>query len=209
MGFTDPAVPVADYEKAAGIIRSGGVVAFPTETFYGLAADPFNRKSLVRLFSLKERTPGKAILVLIDNPDHLSLLTDKIPETYHRLMERFWPGPLTLVFDGIGKLPGLLTDARRTVGIRWSSHPVACRLAGISGGVITGTSANLSGQPAAVTANQVEEMFPEGVDFIIDGGPVPGGKGSSIVGLDNLTGSLCLIRDGSIPFRKISAEISA
>jgi len=208
MGFTAPAVPAVDYEKAAGIIRSGGVVAFPTETFYGLAVDPFNGNALDRLFSLKERSSSKAILVLIESPDRLSLLTGEIPETYKRLMEKFWPGPLTLVFEGLATLPGLLTDARGTVGIRWSSHSVACLLAGISGGVITGTSANLSGRPAAVTASHVEEMFPDGVDFIIDGGRVPGGKGSSIVGRDNQTGSLCLIRDGSIPFREISAEIA-
>ena len=208
MANTAPAVSVADYERAAGIIRSGGIVAFPTETFYGLAADPFNSEALARLFSLKKRTSGKAILVLIEKPDSLSLLTLGIPEIYRKLMETFWPGPLTLVFEGQGQLPELLTDTRGTIGVRWSSHPVACRLAGLTGGVITGTSANLSGLPAAVTASQVGEMFPDGVDFIIDGGTVPGGKGSSIVGRDIQTGSLNCIREGSIPFAEISAKAS-
>jgi L-threonylcarbamoyladenylate synthase len=208
MGNVAPEVSTADYLKAVGIIKSGGVVAFPTETSYGLAVDPFNEAALKKLFSLKGRASDKAILVLIENPDSLSSFTGVIPEIYRKLMDGFWPGPLTLVFEGQSKLPGLLTDVRGTVGIRWSSHPVACRLAGLSGGVITGTSANLSGLPAAVTADQVAEIFPEGVDFIIDGGPVPGGKGSTIVGRDIQADTLCLIRDGSIPFMDITAEIT-
>lgn len=202
-----PAVSAGEFERAARVVRSGGIVAFPTETFYGLAVDPFNGKALERLFALKNRATDQAILVLLEKPECLSLLTGAIPEIYRKLLDRFWPGPLTLVFEGQGQLPALLTDVRGTIGARWSSHPVACRLAGLVGGVITGTSANLSGQPAAITVEQVKEMFPVGIDLVIDGGAVPGGKGSTIVGRDQ-AGSLKMIRDGSIPFAEISAVVA-
>ncbi|MDT8335179.1 MAG: L-threonylcarbamoyladenylate synthase [Desulfurivibrionaceae bacterium] len=212
--MTTPDLPgggivVADAEllRAAAAVRGGGVVAFPTETFYGLAVDPFNCIALDRLFQLKNRPRDKPVLVLIDEPDSLGRLVRETPERYRKLIDRFWPGPLTLVFAGTGKLPSLLTDRLNTVGIRLSSHPAARRLAAAAGGAITGTSANPSGFPAAVSASQVKEMFPAGIDYIIDGGRVPGGSGSTIVGLDG--GGVKLIRAGAIPYEDILAGLAA
>jgi len=206
MGNTAQAVSAAELEEAAGRIRSGGIVAFPTETFYGLAVDPFNPSALGRLFSLKKRSPDKPLLVLIDKPEDLGLLVKKVPRQYERLLDIFWPGPLTMVFEGIDGLPGLLTDEYGTVGVRRSSHPVAGALAIAAGGAVTGTSANPSGLPAAVNSGEVAEMFPEGIDQIIDGGPVPGGSGSTIIGLEG--DGVKLIREGRIPFEKIRAAVS-
>jgi L-threonylcarbamoyladenylate synthase len=197
---------VSDNElaKAAEVVRMGGIVAFPTETFYGLAVDPLNEEALERLFQLKERSYDSPFLVLIDRIDKLPQLVKGTPELYRKIIEDFWPGPITLIFDGQEELPVLLTDANGTIGVRLSSHPVARRLAAAVGGIITGTSANPSGQPAAISSSQVKEMFPVGVDFVINGGVVPGGPGSTIIGIDG--SGLKLIRDGSIPFCEIIAE---
>jgi len=191
--------------RAAAVIGGGGVVAFPTETFYGLAVDPFNHEALERLFRLKKRSAQKPVLVLIDEISSLDRLVKAIPDLYRELMARFWPGPLTLVFPGGRQLPSLLTDTDGTVGVRLSSHPAARRLAAAAGGAITGTSANPSGLPAAVTASRIEEMFPSAIDYIIDGGPVPGGRGSTIVGNDS--SGLKLIRAGAVPYEDILAAL--
>lgn len=201
--FSASSLAVSDEElaAAAAVIGRGGVVAFPTETFYGLAVDPFNEVALARLFRLKERSLAKPVLVLIDTAASLDRLVEKIPEPYRRIIARFWPGPLTLVFAGRPGLPALLTDGAGTVGVRLSSHPVARRLARAAGGFITGTSANPSGLPAPVNPAQVQELFPAGIDYLIDGGPTPGGGGSTIVGLE--AGVPRLIRAGNIPFADI------
>lgn len=205
--FTASSLSVPDEElaRAAEVLRGGGVVAFPTETFYGLAVDPFNNEALERLFRLKERSRAKPVLVLIDKIESLGRLVQVTPEQYHALIAGFWPGPLTLVFAGLTRLPALLTDSRGTVGVRLSSHPLARRLAKAFSGAITGTSANPSGLPPAVTPAQVQELFPVGIDHIIDGGQVPGGAGSTIIGVEG--DGLQLIRDGSISYEDISGAI--
>ncbi|MFO7605312.1 MAG: L-threonylcarbamoyladenylate synthase [Desulfurivibrionaceae bacterium] len=207
--LTAAEIVVTDQElaRAAAVIGGGGVVAFPTETFYGLAVDPSNAAALDRLFRLKKRSPDKPVLVLIDEIATLSELVSEIPDNYRKLMDQFWPGPLTLVFPGRARLHGQLVDSDHTVGVRLSSHPLARRLAGAAGGTITGTSANPSALPAAVTADQVQEMFPAGIDYIVDGGRVPGGTGSTIVGLE--AGELKLIRPGIISYREIVAAVVA
>lgn len=200
------AVSDAELVRAATVISGGGVVAFPTETFYGLAVDPFNTEALERLFRLKKRASAKPALVLIDNNERLGRLVQATPSLYSKLIAEFWPGPLTLVFPGLSQLPTLLTDGHGTVGVRLSSHPLACRLAKAAGGIITGTSANPSGLPAATTVSQVQEMFPVGIDYIIDGGQVPGGEGSTIVGIEDA--ALKLIRAGGVVFEDIMAVAS-
>ncbi|MEN8135294.1 MAG: L-threonylcarbamoyladenylate synthase [Thermodesulfobacteriota bacterium] len=205
--FSASSLAVSDEElaKAAAVIRGGGVVAFPTETFYGLAVDPFKDEALARLFRLKERSRDKPVLVLIDKIEKLHCLAKKTPDQYLKIIAGLWPGPLTLVFAGLEQLPALLTDSSGTVGVRLSSHPVARRLAKAVGGVITGTSANPSGLPPAVTSAQVNELFPVGIDHVIDGGLVPGGTGSTIIGIEG--DGLKLIRAGSIPYEDIIATI--
>ncbi len=196
-------VLVETIARAAEVIAQGGIVGFPTETFYGLAVDPFNGGALRRLFALKGRAPSKPILVLIDGVERLAEMVQEVPPPFRRLMDRLWPGPLTLIFPGREKLPPLLTDAAGTIGIRWSSHPVATRLAAACGGAITGTSANMSGLPPAVSSADLKRIFRVGLDYFIDGGRTPGGLGSTIIGSGQE--QLHLIRKGVISFAEIQA----
>ncbi|MBU0673367.1 MAG: threonylcarbamoyl-AMP synthase [Proteobacteria bacterium] len=188
--------------RAGQLIQAGGVVAFPTETFYGLAVDPFQPAALVRLSQLKERDPAKPFLLLIDSCSSLSRLTDRIPSRYDQLMDQFWPGPLTLIFQGIKGLPLAVTGRDGSVAVRLSSHPVARKIAAAAGGIITGTSANPSGVPPPVTASHVKALFPDGLAFTFAGGRTPGGAGSTIVALDGE--ALILIRAGEIPFADLA-----
>jgi tRNA threonylcarbamoyl adenosine modification protein (Sua5/YciO/YrdC/YwlC family) len=115
----------AQLARAVVELQRGGIVAFPTETFYGLAVDPFCRSALVALFELKKRAADKPILVLIDHIEQLSQLVKSIPQQYVPLMERHWPGPLTLIFPAKKSLPVELTGGTGTIGVRISSHPLA------------------------------------------------------------------------------------
>jgi len=188
-------------------LRQGGIVAFPTETFYGLAVDPFVAGAMAKLFTLKRRSPDKPLLLLIDELDRLGELVAAVPPLYGTLLARFWPGPLTLIFQARAGLPTGLSDVRGTIGIRLSSQPMACSLAAATSGVITGTSANPSGVPAAISAKEVKELFPTGLARILDGGKAPGGLGSTIVAESG--GALRLIRGGVIPFSEILAAVAA
>ena len=198
-----PILAAADWATAAGVLRQGGVVAFPTETYYGLAVDPFNPAALARLFAVKQRPPEKPVLVLIQDRQQLSRLVSEVPPPFLPLMERFWPGPLTLVFPARPELPALLTGATATVGVRISPHPAAHCLLDAFRGPVTATSANLSGHTAATTAREIARQFGTAVDCILDGGPTPGGKGSTLVGCQGE--QLVLLRDGVIPFAEITA----
>jgi len=197
----------AEITLAAAELPRGGIVAFPTETFYGLAVNPFVAGSLAKLFALKQRSPEKPLLVLIDTPARLADLVREVPKSYRVLMAKFWPGPLTLIFPARPGLPEGLCDGRGTIGIRLSSHSLACRLAAAAGGVITGTSANPGGAPAALSAEEVRALFPAGSVAILDGGVAPGGLGSTIVAEDG--GVLRLIRSGVIPFSKVLTAAGA
>ena len=191
---------------ACKVLRAGGVVAFPTETYYGLAVDPFNPAALSRLFTLKGRAADKPVLLIVENPSQLSTLVAEIPRSFVLLMERFWPGPLTLVFPGAPSLSGMLTGGRDTIGVRVSSHPVARQLVRAFGGPITATSANFSGHPAAVTAGGVRDQFGPEVDAVLDGGATPGGQGSTLLGYQE--GKVCLLRAGVTPFAEIEAVLA-
>lgn len=192
--------------QACTLLQNGGVVAFPTETYYGLAVDPFNQTALARLFALKRRAVDKPVLLIIENASQLSRLVAEVPPDFNILMEKFWPGPLTLVFPGALSLPEMLTCDRGTIGVRVSSHPVARQLARAFGRPITATSANFSGQPPAITAASVRAQFGTGLAAVLDGGKTTGDRGSTIVGYQE--GKACLIRDGVIPFSQIEALLA-
>ena len=187
--------------SALAVIGQGGVVAFPTETYYGLAVDPFNEKALSRLFALKKRPASKPVLTLISHQSQLNSLTAEVPELYLPLMS-MWPAPLTLVFKALASLSPLLTGGSGTVAARISSHPLAAMLVARNGQPVTATSANISGHSAAVSASEVYQAFGARIDFILDGGTTPGGKGSTLVGLSQ--GKLVLVRDGVMEFEKIT-----
>ncbi len=185
-----------DVEQAAEILKSGGLVAFPTESFYGLAADADNEAAIQKLFFVKGREPGNPVLLLVPAVEQVMRYAAHVSETAERLMNAFWPGGLTLVFQAQENVSTLLTAGTGKIGIRVSSHPLARSLTQTFGAAITGTSANISGEPACRTAVEVLKALGDGVDKILDGGETAGQKPSTV--LDVTTWPHALLREGLI-----------
>ncbi len=183
-------------EQAVRLLKRGRIVAFPTETYYGLAVDPYCKSAVRRLYQLKSRKADKPLLLLIENLDQLSTVVESIPHQFLPLIEKYWPGPLTLVFPAKMTLNTVITGNSGTVGVRISPHPVANALLTGMQGPLTATSANISGEPPAQTAAEVERIFGSSVDVILDGGQSAAGLCSTIVGLadDQLT----ILRKGQV-----------
>jgi L-threonylcarbamoyladenylate synthase len=172
------------------------VAAFPTETFYGLGADAQDEEALQKVFRLKGREENKPLLLLIGEKEWLSGLVRHISPVAERLIEGFWPGPLTLVFEASSHLSNLLTAGTGTIGVRISPHPIAQALVRAVGRAITATSANLSGQPSASLAIEVFRSLGNQVAIILDGGQTAGGRGSTVLDVSGPT--LKIIRPGAI-----------
>jgi L-threonylcarbamoyladenylate synthase len=182
--------------RAASIIRSGGVVGVPTESFYGLGVSVRDEKAIQRLFAIKKRKENQPVLLLIPTKSLLNQYVIRIPDIASQIMEEFWPGGLTLVFEANPALPQLLTSGTGKIGVRLSSHPVATALAQAVGAPITGTSANISGQAACSSAEAVRHSLGKSVDFILDGGETEGGKGSTV--LDISADPPTILREGMV-----------
>jgi L-threonylcarbamoyladenylate synthase len=191
----------AGLRRAAESILSGGMVAMPTESFYGLAVNPTDVKAIHRLFDVKKRRGEQPILILIPSVEHLEEYVTHVPKMGHRLMKEFWPGGLTLIFEAKPNLPRELTAGTGKIGVRLSSHPVATALAQAVGAPITGTSANISGQPACSSAKEVLQHLGDMVDVILDGGETAGGKGSTV--LDVTMDPPVVIREGMVSREQI------
>jgi len=175
-----------DYsERAAAVIRAGGIIAYPTETYYGLGIDPFNAETVERLFHLKRRPLAKPILVIIDNLSQLYRLSSTFPEPYRELVRNHWPGPLTLIFPAREHISTLLTGGTGTVGIRMTSGEIAAAICKSAGFPISATSANISGQPPASSVEKVVNYFGDQVDLIVDGGIAAASQCSTIVAIDH------------------------
>jgi L-threonylcarbamoyladenylate synthase len=183
-------------EKAAGILRSGGLVGYPTESFYGLAADAANETAIHRLFFVKRRKPGKPVLLLIPSVECLARYAAHVSETAERLISAFWPGGLTLVFQAQEDVSNLLTAGTGKIGIRLSNHPGAKALTQAFGAAITGTSANISGEPPCNTPDGVLGALGKEVDMILYGGKTPGQKPSTV--LDVTHWPHTILREGLI-----------
>lgn len=155
--------------EAIAVIREGGIVAFPTETSYGLAADPYNKRALEKLYALKHRDSSKPILILVSALKQLSSCITRFPVEYDLLVQKYWPGPLTLIFPVKENVfPVELTAGLETIAIRWSSHPVASALVEDANIPLTATSANLSGQKPALTADECRRLFGNKIDYIVE-----------------------------------------
>jgi L-threonylcarbamoyladenylate synthase len=191
--------------KAVLILQAGGVVAFPTETFYGLAVDATNGDAIERIFQIKGRAFRSAIALIAGSKNGISGLVTDIPATAQRLMQAFWPGPLTLLFAASPQISPRLAAGTGRIGIRVSSHPIADNLANRLGGPITATSANLSGAPECLTAGEVLATLGDRIDLIIDGGPASGGKGSTFIDI-TVDPPACL-REGAIPLSLIQDSL--
>jgi L-threonylcarbamoyladenylate synthase len=177
-------------------LQQGRIVAFPTETYYGLGVDPRNDSAVEALFNLKKRPIDKPLLLLVKDTSQLFSLISSIPPEFKVLMNTYWPGPLTLIFPAHASINSKITAGTGTVGIRISPHKVAEQIVSKFGGAITATSANISGMPPASTALEVVKMFGDGIDYVFDGGGTTAGLCSTIIGVKE--SQLQVIRPGAI-----------
>ncbi len=198
----DPKHPLPeDIERAVGFLRDGQVVAYPTETIYGLGADVQDRKAVKRIYDLKARDYGLPISILVSNLRMLREVASDVPERALPLMRKFWPGPLTILFPASSIIPkGLVTNTGK-VGIRISSHPVAAALVEAFGRPLTTTSANLSGFPPSLSVKHVQKYFGDKLLCILDGGECEPTRGSTVVDIGDET--MRIIRDGAIPAEEV------
>lgn len=182
--------------RAGNIIRKTGIVIFPTRCLYGIGACALDEKAVEKVFEIKNRPRNNPILVLIPNQSHLEDLVKSIPEPAKKLMTIFWPGGLTLIFEAKDEIPSLLTAGSGKLGIRIPSHPAAKALVDHLNFPITGTSANLSGQPGCNHVGLLAPSIIETSDLVLDAGVLKGGTGSTIV--DITVFPVRIIREGEV-----------
>lgn len=191
--------------EAAAIIRSGGLVAFPTETVYGLGADALNPEASRRIYEAKGRPSDNPLIVHIARLSDLEAITAGIPPRARLLAERFWPGPLTMIFNKNGRVPFETTGGLNTVAVRMPDHPVALALIAESTGYIAAPSANTSGKPSPTLASHVKEDMEGRIPLILDGGPVGIGIESTI--LDFTEDTPVILRPGYITREQLEEVI--
>ena len=202
--MVNPAAPEpAALERAAAIIRQGGLVAFPTDTLYGLAANPHDGEAVARLFVAKGRLAERAIPLIAADEAQVERQLGSLAPLARRLATRFWPGPLTLLVAAPSALAPEVSGGTSRVGVRVPAHAVARGLCRAANSVLTATSANRSGQPAADTADAVAAALGGRVDLLLDAGPTAGGPPSTIVDVDG--DALRLVRAGAIRWEEIEA----
>ncbi len=193
----DPLNPQPDViQQAAHALLKGGLIVFPTQCIYGLAAHALNSQAIRKIFTLKKRPPQKPILILIENRADLNLLVETIPPPAEILMDRFWPGKVTIVFNAQSSVSELLTAGSGKIGIRLSAHPVANALIRKMKGPITGTSANLSAEGGCSQIETLNRQILYGVSGVLDAGVLTGGVGSTVI---DVTGSSPrILREGTV-----------
>lgn len=190
-----------EIQAAVELLRKGGIVAFPTETVYGLGAAVRHQKALSRLYEIKGRPRAKPLQVMVAEESMIHEVAKEIPETAYRIMKRFWPGPLTLVLPARPELSSTITAGTRTVGIRFPDHPVPLSLMRELGQPLAASSANLSGLPAPADAQAVLLQLRGKIPLILDGGSCPGGRESTVL---DCTGEIArILRPGAVPVKAI------
>ena|SRR6185295_13575095 len=192
-------------DRARRVLGESGLIALPTESFYGLGVAPFDEQALARLWQVKGRSEGKPILVLIGDEAQLGRFVRSIPLAAQVLITAFWPGPLTIVFPAAVGLSDAVTAGTGSVGIRLSAWgPLRDLLRRV--GPVTGTSANREGIPPPTTAEEVQDRLGDALDLIIDAGPTPGGRPSTVI---DVRGPIRIIREGAIERGAIVAQLAA
>jgi L-threonylcarbamoyladenylate synthase len=186
-------------DAAASLLRRGGVVAFPTETVYGLGANALDALAVARIFEIKARPSFDPLIVHVSSDGMLHSVVEAVPEKAYDLIERFWPGPLTIVLPKADVIAGIVTAGLDTVAVRMPEHPVARAIIGEAGVPIAAPSANPFGYLSPTRAEHVRRMLDGRVDLIVDGGPTAHGVESTIVVLDPPT----LLRYGAVPAEEI------
>ncbi|MBU4343816.1 MAG: threonylcarbamoyl-AMP synthase [Proteobacteria bacterium] len=203
----DPVNPQHDViVEAARVIERAGIIMFPTSFIYGLGADAFNVDAIDRVFRIKNRPHNKPLSVLVKNREALYGLVQYIPPYASIIMDRFWPGKITIVFKAKDGLPENLTAGTNTIGVRVPEHPAACALVDALDNPITGTSANFSGHAGCSQISDIDPIIADELDLILDAGPLEGGIGSTVI---DVTGNLPkILRQGAIAAKDIFAVLS-
>jgi len=183
-------------DRGISILKRGGIVAFPTDTVYGLGAGANLHQAVERVYQVKERPRNMALPLLLAHILQISEVAESVPPIAWRLAHNFLPGALTIVLHKSSSVPDIITGGGITVAVRIPAHPIPVALADSLGMPIVGTSANLSGKPSALTADEVYSQFGDKIDLVIDGGRCPGGRESTIV---DVTGETpVVLREGAI-----------
>jgi L-threonylcarbamoyladenylate synthase len=178
----DPADPEpGEIERAVELLESGKLVAFPTDTVYGVGADVFNDEAVEQIFTAKKREPDKPLQVLIASKGDLQIIAKTRSDALYRLASQFWPGALTIVMPAREDFPHRVRCGRDTIGVRMPANAIALRLIEAFGGPVAATSANVSGLPDPVDAAEVMEYLGGKIHLVIDGGPTPGNVPSTVV----------------------------
>ena len=192
--MTHSSIDYALLERAVAVLRAGGLVAYPTDTVYGLGVDPSNDEAVGKLFAAKRRAADQSTPLLIASPRDLTSVVAAVPDVARRLIGAFWPGGLTIV---LRRAPAFRSRAvGDTVGLRVPDHALPRELVQLLGGPVTGTSANVSGGPEPLTADDVRSQLGDAVDLVIDGGRCPGGIPSTVV--DCTVEPPRVVREGAI-----------
>jgi L-threonylcarbamoyladenylate synthase len=194
-----PESEVVDY--AAGFIKRGEVVGVPTDTFYGLSADPFNLAAIEAVFQAKGRPETKALPILVSSIEQAVTLMREVPNIFLVLAHKFWPGALTLVVEATHRLPLKVTGNSGRVALRWANSPIPTAIIEAVGGPITGTSANLSGFPSCTNAAQIVKQLGNCLPLILDAGDTGAVLASTIVRIDG--DHWTLAREGALPEEEI------
>lgn len=187
--------------RIADVITQGGVIVYPTDTIYGIGVNAFDDEAIKRVFALKQRDLAKPLLVIVHNLDMVKLLVSTIPVVAHRLIERFWPGPLTILFPAVEHISNKLAAGTGKIGIRIPDNRLCLELVSFCGKPITSTSANVSGGANPMSVQQVADSICSNVDVIIDGGMLKSSVPSTVV--DVTTGDVVIVREGVISSEEI------
>ncbi|HKZ71477.1 MAG TPA: L-threonylcarbamoyladenylate synthase [Nitrospirota bacterium] len=184
--------------EIAGLLKSGAVIAFPTDTYYGLGVDIDNDEAIKKIFAIKGRPYNQPILILISDRKDLKPLISRrgVPVFADRLMDKFWPGPLTIVFHASEGMSEILTGSAGKIGIRLPAHPFCRSLVRELGRPLTATSANISGKPSLCSPSDVRDAIGDRIDALVDGGMTQGGAVSTVI--DATGAELVMIREGVI-----------
>ena len=188
-------------ERGISILKQGGIVAFPTDTVYGLGACVSIHQAVERVYAVKGRPRNKALPLLLADTSQITKVAYPVPPIAWLLIDNFLPGALSIVLPRSNSVPDIITGGGATVAVRVPAHPVPVALAKGLGTPIVGTSANLSGRPSPLTADEVNSQFGNKIDLVIDGGRCPGGKESTVVDVTGETPTI--LREGAISREEI------
>ncbi len=192
-----------EIKKAAHIVRAGGVIVFPTDTFYAVGVNPYDPQAVDKVYQLKRRKVTLPMLLLISEVEDLKQILIETPPSFFPLVKHFWPGPLTIVVKVANRFPANLKAGGQTLGFRLPHAEIAREIVKQCGFPITGSSANISGQPPSFHVGEVIRQFGTKIDLIIDGGTTTGVRGSTI--LDLSSDEPIILREGDLPWQEIQA----